>query len=166
MATETKEPKKTRKAKDQKLRDKTDKLLLEASPELMATAINASFGVARNVTCPYCEGKFDAKLGDKANKELLKTLIEQFRGKPKQTQEVDLKATLELNSGQNLRLFHAMLDSVGITLADIQEILDKKNAANIGVIEAEFKAIKEPELPNETPAVATPFFEPLKVQEC
>lgn len=144
------EPKKNkiaRKPKSEKLREQADKILLTAHPESVRIAINKAHGIASNVVCPFCEGKFDVKLGEKANAELLKTIIEHVKGRPKQVQEVDLKATMEIDSGQNIRLFVRTLESLGIGLSELQEFLQKKNAAELPAIEAEFKAIEEPKLP-------------------
>ncbi len=163
---ETKTEKKLSKDKKQKQRDKAQKLLLRAHPETMRIALAAAHGVAKNVECPHCKRKFDVKVGDGSNKEILKELIQQVEGKPKQTTEVDLKATLELDNSQLLRLY-----------TRLAEFMKKQASQTIDLAEAEFKAIEEPELPKDTenqglpkpltiaPEVATPFFEPLKPQK-
>ena len=140
MTVETKTLKKEHRAKKQKQRDKAQKILFDSHPETMRIAVNVAHGVARDVICPHCQGEFSIKVGDNSNKEILKTLIEQVEGKPKQTTEVDLNAKFELDSSQLLRLFNRL-----------EEFRKEQASVTISAIEAEFKALPEPKLPEVLP---------------
>ena len=142
----TKLEKQTRKTKDEKLRGEARKLLLNAHPETMRIAINLAHGVARDIVCPHCEGKFDIKVGDGAKIAVLTELIQQVVGKPKQPIEGELTHKIELNNSELLELNYR--------LEEFRK--EKAKVENIEVVEAEFKALPVPELPAETTAPPAP----------
>lgn len=118
---------------------KEEALIKAAHPETMRIMIAKAHGIARNITCPECGAKFDVKVGDKADRELLMHLDNRVQGKPVAKTEVDMNATMELSSGQLLRLAESL-----------KEYMKMREAETIESVEAEFKAIKEPELPELT----------------
>jgi len=131
----------------QRGRPKKDEALIKAAhPETMRIMIAKAHGVARNVTCPECGTKFDVKVGDKADRELLMHLDNRVQGKPVAKTEVDMMATMELSSGQLLRLADSLRD-----------YMKMREAETIESVEAEFKAIKEPKLPElSAPEITQP----------
>jgi hypothetical protein len=146
MKAEKKTDKRTRKAKDEKLRGEAKKLLINAHPETMRIAIAVAHGVARNIECPDCGCKFDVKVGDQSNKEILKELIQQIEGKPKQPIDADIHAKVELDNTQLLRLYYQLMDFKK----------EREEAESIETVEAEFKAIPEPKLPEQVLAPPAP----------
>jgi len=154
MVKKGKNKEKGRRTVESTLREKAKKKILLAHPETVEIAISKAHGVARNIVCPFCQNNFDVKVGDKAEKDLLIRLMDGVEGKPKQIAEIDLKAKLELDASQLLALFNRL-----------EEFRKERAAETIDVVEAEFKEIKEPELPQQIlapPSPAVTFSEPQK----
>lgn len=109
--------------------------MLARHPETVDIMLNIATGVAQGITCPKCKNRFDKKIGMGADPEMLKHIDNRVMGKPKQTTEIDITGTLELNSSQLSRLSQ----KIDIFLAEVAAI-------SVPVIEAEFKVLPHPDV--------------------
>ncbi len=127
----------TKQAKAERQRERAHKLLMTAHPDNMRIAISVAQGKATNVICPHCEKTFDIKIGEGSNKEILKELIQQVDGKPKQPIDAEINAKVDLDSPRLISLYRQLQDFIEV----------QKKTNSIEIAEAKFKEIPVPELP-------------------
>lgn len=151
-----KRPGQGRKPKESTLFKEAQRVILDSHPETVRLLITKAHGIARKIKCPHCGQKFDYKVGDGVDKELLQHLDNRVQGKPTNRIEADIKQ--DISSSQMLRWYNEIMAYQSeMTSISVEEAHEKVKALPMPektgedeAIEAEYREFHSETAPSDT----------------